>query len=476
MKKFIFLFSCLFSLLIGNGMAMEVEGKEAKTPEQKTKEAAAAPMEWPETAFLEDLIKSDTNSSSSSVAASTSSMEATSSSSSSSVSQNNLNPLTKCLLKRAIQKYKKYAIALNAETANVVEKEEKESLHNYSINLIWMTRNAKQTYIFPNKRQRSELNPRELLNDDAEAKQAEDEAQIHPSTDEEKADLTIGMKNTFLQSAIQWGLANPGVTVNIWYDSAFVTKEAVENTQKLINDTWGKFSKGKNPITLQDIRELNTVKENPRIFPDKLPITIPIFYQVDLLRIVIALHLLSQQPTTQPYYFVYADLDVLPVPRKNLFDAETVTSLKDAGMALAPGPENYFQIISNNKDLLKALAFAFVELNIQRAMYLIKSNLLVYYDKDYNEPLARLGEAPFKSYDNMFHYFHYLQGKEKLKVIDYKKNTVHDYDKDVDGLVPFNIEGYTAYSSSWLQFEATPNVRPTKIIFGGHRNKLGYGH
>ena len=304
-----------------------------------------------------------------------------------------------------------------------------------------------------------------------------DQLYIHPSKDEKE------LEKNFLSHIFKWAEANQDGVVNVWFDSAAIPAKAVDNTLILIKNYADKHPKMA-PIGLRDVRKLSKVIENPKVFSgDEVSIErcfgegennycrkfkdrMPVYFRVDLLRPIIALHILST--TKEADYFVYADLDMEPLSQEQLFDDETMVNLGKYGIVMARGGwlgfENGFQIISNdNKHLFEAIEWALIQLNIERAYNALKGT---FYNVSHTQPrgsMEPLQQVVYDSYLSMFKYFYYLEGYGKLTVpkhipVEVKlpdgstrseiKTTYRDYDKDKDGLKPFGLE----YLLSVMQF------------------------
>jgi hypothetical protein len=279
---------------------------------------------------------------------------------------------------------------------------------NYSINLVWINKDFNKEQLF-----------------------------IHPSKDEQSLD------RNFLDIIFEWALANKDASVNVWFDSIFITDEAVKNTQLLIEKRWNQKTMA--PIFLKDIRSIPKVREYAEVFSNK----VTVFFRADLVRVIIALHALFYQD--KPTFFVYADLDAKPMTAKELFDAETLQKLKTYGIVLAKGKnpllpsggkpafdvpfENGFQIISNgNAHLLEAMSYILVDLNIERA----KNALLgKYFHRGETCPMEDLLPSVYASYPYMFMYWRSLEKRFELTLVVAGKR---DYDKKIDGLRPFGLK------------------------------------
>ena len=73
----------------------------------------------------------------------------------------------------------------------------------------------------------------------------------------------------------------------------------------------------------------------------------PVYFRVDLLRAIIGDYLLRHRETQ---FFVYGDIDMIPLSARELFDKKTVGFLNEYGFVMAKGGflgfENGFQILN----------------------------------------------------------------------------------------------------------------------------------
>jgi hypothetical protein len=201
-----------------------------------------------------------------------------------------------------------------------------------------------------------------------------------------------------LAKATAWARKNPKTRVVIWYDSATVDEDAVINTYEVLNRIFSQYAQ---QIAFEDLRQFSEVRNNPSIFSGN----IPIYFRVDLLRIICAYHLLKD--AKRETYFVYADLDVSPMDRHELFDSSTLIDLFRYGTVMARGAvdfENSLQIWSNNQP---NLLWAAKTILIDTSIFMAK-NISV-------EP-----QTIFYLYRDMFRLFYGLQNWLSLKPKDLK--------------------------------------------------------
>ena len=193
------------------------------------------------------------------------------------------------------------AMCLTGLTINKCTKSKKK-LYEYTINVMWINKNLNenQKYIYPGS-------------------------------------LAIVQKE-FLNPIFKWYQLNSDTIIYVWYDSQLTSEDAVNNTQILIDRNFSQnqhfninlsfneseLNKLKYNIQLKDIRELETVKEHPRIFSEETPI----YFRVDLLKVVTAIENILKDNKI----FIHADLDVTPMSYDQIFDDETINKLQKHGL------------------------------------------------------------------------------------------------------------------------------------------------
>lgn len=265
-----------------------------------------------------------------------------------------------------------------------------------------------------------------------------DQLYIYPAQDEKS------MCKDLLDNVFSWALKNPGCMVNIWFDGELTSEGAVKNTKELIKKRSREYS-GVILVALRDIRALPQVIEHPDVFSHE----VPVYFRVDLLRSIMAVNMIS---TGEIFCFIYADLDMEPLSREEIFDFETIEKLQKYGIVMAPGEpygfENGFQIISNHKaNLLKSMKWTVIELNIIRAYNALKGDFYAFDGTKSNGLLKPLEQVVYDSYYGMFEYFYYLEKYGILKIGAYGEC----YDEEKHGLEPFGLDS----SVDKLAFEPT---------------------
>ncbi len=195
---------------------------------------------------------------------------------------------------------------------------------SYSINLLWI--NSKkapyQQYIYPTK--------------------------------------TLKELNTKLHMpAVKWAKANPAADVSIWYDSSLYDSQTIANTKEALAKLASQ--QGCRNVKLQDIRDISIVKDNPDLFADGMPL----YLRIDLLKMILCLHSLTQESKDAA---IFSDLEVgdlrqdgQRMNKAELFDKESVSKLQKVGVLVNKGSityENQYIQVINNEHIILALKYA----------------------------------------------------------------------------------------------------------------------
>lgn len=123
-----------------------------------------------------------------------------------------------------------------------------------------------------------------------------------------------------------WIKGNPTCNVNFWYDKNTVSDEQLGNTMELLQQADLADLK----INLQNVRDLKTVQANPKVFEN----AISFYYQVDLLKAIIADEM-TDQSENNPRYAVVADLNIIPWENDILLKDETLNQLDEYGFVIS---------------------------------------------------------------------------------------------------------------------------------------------
>jgi len=210
-----------------------------------------------------------------------------------------------------------------------------------------------------------------------------------------------------VETLINWSKKNPTAQVNLWLDAKLTCKKAIQNLQETIKQANLKFKKTK--IKLKNIRKLKPVIKYPEIFAAQ----IPIYFRVDLLKVIIAQESLL---ANHNLCFVYVDFDLKPITSKKLFDRKTRQILKKNYFVLAKsnnkcGFENGFQIFTYQINLLQALDLKITQVAIKQAQVFIESTPKspeLLNNHSWRAKRAEFQETVFRAYPEMISYFYEL--------------------------------------------------------------------
>ncbi len=257
-----------------------------------------------------------------------------------------------------------------------------------------------------------------------------------------------------LSNVYRWATCNPKSTINLWFDSTLTPEHTVKHTQSIIAEHMKKYPRAA-PIILKDIRELAHVEKHPDVFSDKTPV----YFRADLLRVIAGLETVRRSKRNN--CFVYADFDVTPMVKKDLFDVLTKQNLQKYGMVMADGGElpfenSFYMLTAHAPNLLKSIELTLVELNIYRAYNALKGEFyhinhhkiaslsfldkMAYYSLTWllganTKPIDHLQQAVYDSHLWMFWHFYHTQ---KLGTLKIDANTM--YNEETNGLEPFGLD------------------------------------
>jgi len=254
----------------------------------------------------------------------------------------------------------------------------------------------------------------------------------------EKNHFGQDIQESHMQHIITWAEMNPESTIHLWYDSAHTTNEACLHTAAEIKKRTDRV------IILKDVREIPDVQKHARVFSDQTPV----YFRADLLRLMACMHTLSTQKEES---FVYADLDVTPMPKNELFDPETVQNLKDHGIILARynknSMENSFQITSKqNANAMLAIQRFLIERNIQNAEKNLRNGHII-------NP-----EEVFLKFNDAFKYLRFLQKSGYLTCVRIKNGELNEEPYN------YNEHGFACDSLDDNQAPWNQPYYPTKKI------------
>lgn len=273
-------------------------------------------------------------------------------------------------------------------------------------------------------------------------------------------------EKNFFQPISLWIEKNPNAFINVWFDSKHTTRQALEESRKVLY----KYTN----VRLLDIRRLPLIKRYRAAFSH----VVPIYFRVDCVRMIIALYLLNyygkQSPSEQlapeyrVNYFIYSDIDVAPVGEDEIFGEWTLNVLNNIGIVMLGDTkvedmkerdynqtlfkdpesegvtsaqdqmpyefENRFQWISDKQHyLLYAIDYLLVQCQIRKALHFMNGTLIKYSSgleykklnlKD-EHIMTRLyevlSESVYHSYRLMYCYYLHLMSKGQLYVQNHEE-------------------------------------------------------
>lgn len=294
---------------------------------------------------------------------------------------------------------------------------------------------------------------------------------INRTLDENKPFITDDLSeqelvDNVINKAIQWKKENPGADVSIWYDSKFVTPEALAATEKILNSKIADaplFS-----VKLRDIRQLDLVANNPDIFTD----FVPLYFRVDLLKLIICINAIVSEAKQAA---IFADLSVCDsraregkTPRmgkEELFNDIIMDKLDVLGIQVHEcdnGYENQFFQIINKPETINAIK-VFINANLARAAMAL--NLYKTDKEKYYHTLPSLCTCVFSTM--RYQLFPFLLGllKQRLTLTEntpdsYTPVTKIPYQPEIHGHLPLGnyFNNRNPYSALVVEGLDLPNA------------------
>ena len=169
-------------------------------------------------------------------------------------------------------------------------------------------------------------------------------------------------KNNFYENIINWAKFNSKLycAIYIWNDSVYTNKHQIIEASYLFKK-FNLNNQGKSALYLKDLRSIikdfNSIPDitlpvgflEPFDFCGKNDFILPLYFRVDLWRLLIMIHQLTKPIIT---YSMYSDLDIIPKSYDYLFSDEHIENIAKTGILLDKDCENYFFIMdSNNADV-----------------------------------------------------------------------------------------------------------------------------
>ncbi|MCX6990780.1 MAG: hypothetical protein NTX49_06950 [Chlamydiae bacterium] len=221
------------------------------------------------------------------------------------------------------------------------------ALSNYTINFLWVNLNPQDRIadvaqnIFKNGLDLSEnaeciKDPRALRELEATEATLEGEALTNWTQ----------IKKSFAYRISKWADAVPGAQINLWYDSALVTEKARHGTFEMMRAM--ATSRGVD-LQLRDVRQLPSLTGE---LENSLHPGTPVYYRVDLLKVLITDYMMSS-PRESSKYCVVSDIDIEPMSTEHMFDKRTLDFLSSDGYVFNGGNENSFLIFNREKEGLQ---------------------------------------------------------------------------------------------------------------------------
>lgn len=222
---------------------------------------------------------------------------------------------------------------------------------DYHLNFLWVNLNPQDRVkdiaqnIFGNGLDLSEN--AECIKDPQKLRACEEN---EASLDEESLEEWEKIKKSFTYRISKWADDNPGTQINLWYDSALVTLKAQKKTfemMAMISESRGV------DLKLKDIRQLPNISGEIEL---SLHPGTQVYYRVDLLKALIADHMMSSDDSGK--YCVFSDIDVQPMTPRQMFDQRTVDYLNSVGyvfnrVGFNGNFENSFFIFDRSNEFLK---------------------------------------------------------------------------------------------------------------------------
>lgn len=249
------------------------------------------------------------------------------------------------------------------------------------------------------------------------------------------AQVTIfpdGQSQQYVKKVLGWARKNPVCEINLWFDGALVSSQAVSNTRLEILNQAKQIGVDASKVTLRDVRDLRIVQENLEAFDWELPV----YFRVDLLRVIALYDLIVRSKES---WAVYADLDLSPRNKKQIFDRSTVANLNKYGFVMGKENkgmkfENWFQIFAYDINLAQAIKVKLIDDNLDRGkrfLEQLQGSGLSYDLRNRRLYRAHFQQTVYFSYPAMHYYLSQLRGQvafDKKKPEDEAIRTACGYD------------------------------------------------
>ncbi len=225
----------------------------------------------------------------------------------------------------------------------------------------------------------------------------------------------INVKKSFTYRLSKWADIHPGTEMNLWYDSALVTEQAREKTSEILKGI--SCSRGVN-LKLRDIRVLANLDKLDEIQLSLHPGT-PVYYRVDILKALIADHMISPKELEGKKYCVVSDIDITPVNAEQMFNQRILNFLDDKGYVFQAserwGFENSFFIFNRDHRKLPRIHREMTIDAIESQIYSLRKYPL---GKIFDSELILDSQCVFRKYNQ----FHKKMGETICSVTGFKIN------------------------------------------------------
>jgi len=210
-------------------------------------------------------------------------------------------------------------------------------------------------------------------------------------------------ENSFLNKLISWSKLNPNASINFWIDSMQLKPVTLINlrmTFDLINRN------EKVSLCVKDVWSLKIVKDLNVRYPNILPKCsgYSLIMRVDLYKCVINVEDLEKYT-----YSVFADADMLPIDKNEIFSENNISILNEIGLVLTKisyNFENGFQILGSAiEKTRKGVIDAFKIMMIERTMIICTKFITIAHDKNKN-----LNQLVYILYNSMYKFLYYKCG------------------------------------------------------------------
>lgn len=282
----------------------------------------------------------------------------------------------------------------------------------YNLNFLWINLNPQDR--IKNAAQNIFNNGLNLLENADWIKDPNDPCQ-KTSTSLTGKDLEICVegKKTFIYRLSKWAEKNPEAQMHLWYDSALVTHQAQSKTFEMLQAIAKSRSVN---LKFRDIRKLSNVQGE---LANALHPGAPLYFRVDLLKAMIADHLMSDSKETAKY-LVISDIDVIPMSSEELFDQRTLDYLSTKGYVFHRAGfrlENSFYIFNKEIPDLREIHNQEILQSVTKSIKLLRSHPL---DRWIPWEYKMNSEFVFSQY----HHFRQKMGEEWVEDINAPRKVV----------------------------------------------------